>query len=121
MSKSLNKCMIIGHLGENPNLRYTQSGTAVVNLSVATNHRIKRGDNWEDAVSWHRAVAWGKTAEACGEYLSKGSQIYLEGRLETKSWTDDAGVKRWTTEIICSDIIFLDSKGGGKSDRPPAP
>lgn len=120
MSKSLNKCMIIGHLGEDPSLRHTQSGTAVVNLSIATNHRIKRGDQWEDAVSWHRAVAWGKTAEACGEYLNKGSQVYLEGRLETKSWQDDSGVKRWVTEIICSEVIFLSSQGQ-KSDRPPSP
>ena len=120
MSKSLNKCMIIGHLGEDPVCRYTQAGTAVVNLSIATNHSVKRGDQWEDAVSWHRAVVWDKKAEACAEYLHKGSCLYLEGRLETKSWTDKEGVKRFLTEIVVSNLIFLDSQGQ-KADRPPTP
>ena len=122
MSKSLNKVMLIGHLGEDPSLRYTQAGTAVANLSIATNHSVKRGDQWEDVVSWHRAVVWDKKAEACGEFLRKGSKVFFEGRLETKNWTDGEGVKRWATEVIVRDIIFLDSKGQGqRSDQPPAP
>lgn len=121
MSKSLNKVMIIGHLGEDPSLRHTQSGTAVANLSIATNHSIKRGDQWEETVSWHRAVLWDKKAELAAEYLSKGSKVFIEGRLETKSWVDKENVKRYLTEIVVRDLIFLDSKGSTKSERPPTP
>jgi single-strand DNA-binding protein len=122
MSKGLNSVSIIGRLGEDPSVRYSQSGTAVVNLSIATNYNIKKDDEWTEAVEWVRCTIFGKKAEACAEYLSKGSQIYLEGRLSTQSWTDDSGVKRWSTSVIIRDVIFLDSKGQGqKSDRPPAP
>jgi single-strand DNA-binding protein len=122
MSKGLNSVSIIGRLGEDLTRKYSQSGMAVVNLSVATNYNIKKDDEWTEAVEWVRCTVFGKKAEACAEYLSKGSQIYLEGRLSTQSWTDDSGVKRWSTSVIIRDIIFLDSKGQGqKSDRPPAP
>lgn len=122
MAKGLNRAELICRLGSDPEIRYTQSGTAVANMSVATNHSIKRGDAWEDATEWHRVVIFGKMAEACGEYLRKGSQVYISGRLQTRSWEDKEGVKRWATEIVAQDIIFLDSKGQGqKSDRPPAP
>lgn len=121
MSKGLNRAEIIGRLGQDPDIRYTQSGTAVANMSVATNHSIKQDGEWTEATEWHRIVVWGKMAEACAEYLSKGSQVFISGRLQTRSWDDKDGVKRWATEIVAQDIIFLDSKGGGKSDRPPAP
>ena len=122
MSKGLNRATIIGRLGQEVEIRYSQSGTAVANISVATNHSIKRGDAWEECVEWHRVVMFGKTAEACAEYLSKGSQVYVSGRLQTRSWEDKEGIKRWTTEIVAQDVIFLDSKGQGqKSDRPPSP
>jgi single-strand DNA-binding protein len=122
MSKGLNSVSIIGRLGEDLNLKYSQSGMAVVNLSVATNYSIKKDDEWTEAVEWVRCTVFGKKAEACAEYLSKGSQVYLEGRLSTQAWTDSEQVKRWSTSVIIRDVIFLDSKGQGqKSDRPPAP
>ncbi|MCK4525946.1 single-stranded DNA-binding protein [candidate division WOR-3 bacterium] len=122
MSKGLNSVSIIGRLGEDPTLKYSQSGMAVVNLSVATNYSIKKDGEWTEAVEWVRCTVFGKKAEACAEFLSKGSQIYLEGRLSTQSWQDQEGVKRWSTSVIIRDVIFLDSKGQGqKSDRPPSP
>ena len=122
MAKGLNKAELIGRLGQDPEIRYTQSGTAVANMSVATNHSVKRGDKWEDQTEWHRIVVWGKIAEACAEYLSKGSQVYICGRLQTRSWDDQDGVKRWSTEIVAQDVIFLDSRGDGqRQDRPPTP
>jgi single-strand DNA-binding protein len=91
-------------------------------MSVATNHSIKQDGEWKDQTEWHRIVVWGKMAEACAEYLSKGSQVFISGRLQTRSWDDKDGIKRWATEIVAQDVIFLDSKGQGqKADRPPAP
>ena len=120
--KGLNRATLIGHLGQDVDMHYTQSGTAVGNFSLATNHSIKRGEEWEDQTEWHRIVVFGKTAEACAEYIGKGSMVYVEGRIQTRSWEDKDGVKRWTTEIVASDVIFLDKKGEGRaSDRPPAP
>lgn len=122
MAKGLNRAELIGRLGENPSIRYTQSGIAVANMSIATNYSVKRNDEWQEEVEWSRIVVWGKMAEACAKYLSKGSQAYISGRLQTRFWEDDEGVKRWVTEIVAQDVIFLDSKGQGqKSDRPPAP
>jgi len=122
MSKGLNRAELIGRLGQDLDIRYTQSGTAVANMSVATNHSVKQDDKWVEATEWHRVIVWGKMAEACGEYLSKGSQVYIGGRLQTRSWEDKEGIKRWATEIVAQDVIFLDSKGQGqKSDRPPTP
>ena len=122
MAKGLNKAEIIGRLGQDPDIRYTQSGTAVANMSVATNHSVKQDDKWVEATEWHRVIVWGQMAEACGEYLSKGSQVYSGGRLQTRSWEDKEGIKRWATEIVAQDVIFLDSKGQEqKSDRPPSP
>ena len=122
MAKGLNRAELIGRLGQDPEIRYTASGTVVVNMSVATNHSTKRDDKWEEQTEWHRIVAWEKMAENCGEYLSKGSQVFIAGRLQTRSWEDKDGVKRWATEIVAQDVIFLDSKGQGqRQDRPPAP
>lgn len=122
MAKGLNRAELIGRLGADPEIRYTHSQTAVANMSVATNHSIKQDGEWVEATEWHRIVVWGKMAEACAEYLSKGSQVYISGRLQTRAWTDREDVKRWVTEIVAQDVIFLDSKGQGqKSARPPAP
>lgn len=121
MAKGLNKAELIGRLGQDPEIRYTASGTAVSNMSVATNHSIKRDDKWEEQTEWHRVIAWGRTAEVCGEYLRKGSQVYISGRLQTRSWEDKEGVKRWATEIVVQDVIFLSDNQGQKSNRPPAP
>jgi len=125
MAKGLNKVMLIGRLGADPEIRYTAGGTAVVNLRVATDSPVKRGDNWESETEWHRVVAWDRLAEFCGEYLSKGRLVYIEGRLRTRSWEDQEGNKRWTTEIVARDIQALDSKGkdsdSGTELEPPEP
>jgi len=116
--KSLNKVLLIGHLGKDPELSYTASGVAVAKFSIATNERWKDQDgNTQERTEWHNIVAWRKLAEICGQYLKKGSKAYLEGRLQTRSWDDkNTGVKRYTTEIIADDLIMLDSKGGAMED-----
>ncbi len=125
MARGLNKVMLIGRLGSDPEIRYTQDGTPVANFSLATDSPIKRGDQWETETEWHRIVAWRRLAEICSEYLSKGRLIYVEGRLRTRSWEDRDGNKRWTTEIIARDIQMLESKtsAGESSDdlQPPEP
>jgi len=104
----LNKVILIGNLGRDPELRYTASGQAVANFTLATTESIsKRDGGREDRTEWHRIVAWGKLAEICGEYLSKGRQIYVEGRLQTREWEDRDGNKRWTTEIVARNMQML--------------
>jgi single-strand DNA-binding protein len=113
--KSLNKVILIGNLGKDPELSYTSSGVAVAKFSIATNERWKDQEgNVQERVEWHNIIAWRKLAEICGQYLKKGSKVYLEGKLQTRSWDDkNTGVKRYTTEIIADDLIMLDSKGTG--------
>ena len=108
MGRTLNRVTLLGRLGADPEVKYTQNGTAVANLSLATDNRIKRGDQWETQTEWHRVVAWGKLAEIAQEYLSKGSSLCLEGRLQTRQWEDKDGNKRYTTEIIAQNLVFLD-------------
>ena len=118
---SLNKAMIIGFLGQDPDVRYTPSGDAVATISVATTSRWKdkqTGEQKEDT-EWHRCTAWGKQAETIGEYLRKGSQVYIEGELKTRKWQDRDGNDRWTTEIRIRQFSFLDRREGG--NRPPHP
>lgn len=103
---SLNKTMLIGHLGATPEVKFLASGIAVVNLSVATKEYRKNA--W--VTEWHRVVVFGKIAENVGKYLKKGSQLYIEGRLQTKSWQDNSGNKRYTTEIIADNIQFLSTQ-----------
>lgn len=106
--------MLIGHLGKDPDVRYTGSGLPVANFSIATNERRKgEGGNWEDRTEWHDIVAFGKLADICGQYLSKGRQVYVEGRLQTRSWTDKEGQKRYRTEVICNEMVMLGGPGGG--------
>jgi len=126
MAKGLNKVMLIGRLGSDPEIRYTQDGTPVANFSLATDSPIKRGDQWETETEWHRIVAWRRLAEICSEYLAKGRLVYVEGRLKTRSWEDRDGNKRWTTEIIARDIQMLEPKtaagaGGAAESQPPEP
>ncbi|SHF61623.1 single-strand binding protein [Desulfacinum infernum DSM 9756] len=110
MAKTMNKVILIGRLGADPDIRYTQSGTPVVRFNLATNERVPVGEgNWEDRTEWHRIVVFGKQAEACGNYLAKGRLVYVEGRLRTNQWEDAQGVRRYTTEIVASDVGFLDS------------
>lgn len=109
---SLNKAMIIGRLGQDPEVRYTQSNTAVANLSIATSERYKDSTGeWKETTEWHRVVAWGRLAEICQEYLKKGSQVYIEGPIQTRQWEDKDGKTRYTTEIKALTMQMLDSKG----------
>jgi len=107
---TVNKVILIGRLGADPDVRYSPNGTAIARLSLATNESVPAGEgNWEERTEWHRIVAFGKTAESCGNYLSKGRLIYVEGRLQTRQWEDAQGVKRYTTEIVARDVQFLGS------------
>jgi single-strand DNA-binding protein len=115
---SLNKAMIIGRLGADPEVRYTQSNTAVANMSVATTERFKdRNGELQERTEWHRVVAWGRTAEVCQQYLKKGSLVYFEGPIQTSEWEDKNGQKRYTTEIKALTMQMLDSRGGGPSEE----
>ncbi|TYP94967.1 single-strand binding protein [Fodinibius salinus] len=121
---SLNKAMIIGRLGQDPDVRYTQSNTAVANMSIATSERYKdKQGEWKERTEWHRVVAWGRTAEVCQEYLKKGSQVYIEGPIQTRKWEDKEGQTRYTTEIKALTMTMLDSKGdgGGEANVPNKP
>lgn len=108
----VNKVILVGHLGKDPEMRYAASGLAIANFSLATseNRKDKEG-NKETKTEWHRIVAFGKLAEICGEYLNKGKQIYIEGRIQTNKWEDKEGNTRYTTEIIASTMQMLGSKG----------
>lgn len=112
---SVNKVFVIGNLGRDPEVRFTDGGQAVCNFSVATTDvwNDKSGQK-QERTEWHRIVAWGKTAELCGEYLKKGRQVHVEGRLQTREWEKD-GAKRTTTEIIASHVTFLGGKQGEQS------
>jgi single-strand DNA-binding protein len=114
-AKSLNKVQLIGNLGKDPELSYIPSGDAVAKFSIATGERWKDKDgNMQERTEWHNIVAWRKLAEICGQYLKKGNKVYIEGKIQTRSWDDkNTGTKRYMTEIIADDMIMLDSKGGG--------
>jgi len=112
---SINKVILIGNLGRDPELRYTQSGQAVANFSLATTERFSTRDGEkQERTEWHRIVTWGRTAELCAQYLSKGRSVYLEGRLQTNEWEDKEGQKRKTTEIVANTVQFLGGRGGGQ-------
>jgi single-strand DNA-binding protein len=113
-SRSLNKVMIIGHLTRDPELKYTSQGTALAKFGVATNRTWSndRGEQQED-VEYHNCVAWGKLAEICDQILNKGSQVYVEGRLNTNKWETDDGQKRSRTEIVVNEMNLLSGSGGG--------
>ena len=116
----LNKAMIIGRLTRDPEVRTTPSGTSVANFSVATNFRWKdQQGNQQDNTEYHNVVAWRKLAEIIGQYLHKGSKIYIEGRLQTRSWDDQSGNKKYRTEIVADSMIMLDSKGAGAGGTFP--
>jgi len=111
---SVNKVIILGNLGADPELRYTNSGTAVANFRIATNDRWtdKAGES-QERTEWHNIVAWSKLGEICGKYLKKGRPVYIEGRLQTRSWEDQSGNKRYTTEIIAQTMQMLGGRGDG--------
>ena len=106
----LNKAQLIGNLGSDPDTRNTNSGNTVCNLSVATSHRGKtQAGEWEERTEWHRVVCFGRTAETCQKYLTKGRRVYVEGRIQTRSW-DDNGVTKYTTEIVGERVLFLSNR-----------
>ena len=126
-SKSVNKIILIGNLGQDPELRYTSSGVAVASFSMATSESWKDQDgNVQEKTQWHKLVAWRKLAEIVGEYLKKGSKVYVEGRIQYRSYDDKNGVKKDVTEIVIDQMLMLDSKGardsgGSSASAPPQP
>ena len=117
---SVNKVILIGNLGRDPELRYTQGGQGVANFTLATNERWrdKDGQN-QERTEWHRIVVWGKQAENCAQYLQKGRSCYIEGRLQTREWEDKEGKKRQTTEIVAQNVTFLGSRDGAPRSADP--
>ena len=118
----VNKVILVGRLGQNPDLKHTPSGAAVANFSVATNESWtdKQGQK-QERTEWHRVVVWGKLAEIAGQYLEKGRQVYVEGKLQTREWQDKEGQRRWTTEVQAQSLRFLGSAGGSSSRSQGAP
>ena len=113
MSNSVNKVILVGRLGKDPELKYTQGGTAVVKFSLATDETWKdQSGERQQRTEWHNVVAWRKLAEICGQYLNKGKLVYIEGKLQTRSWDDKEGHKRYTTEVVADNMVML----SGKSD-----
>lgn len=112
MARGVNKVILIGTLGQDPELRYTGSGTAVCNMSIATNESYKNADGeYEEKTEWHKIVAWSRLAEICGEYLKKGSQVYFEGSLQTRSYDTKDGDTRYVTEIKAKEMMMLSGRG----------
>jgi single-strand DNA-binding protein len=111
----VNKVILIGNLGANPELRYTQGQQAVANLRLATTEKwTDKSGQKQEATEWHRVVVWGKQAEICGQYLTKGRQVYIEGSIRTRQWQDQQGQKRFTTEVVARNVQML----GGRGERP---
>lgn len=121
MARGVNKVILVGNLGADPETRYTASGSAVTNLRLATTDtwRDKQSGEQQERTEWHRVVLFGRTAEIAAEYLRKGSQIYVEGRIQTRKWQGQDGQDRWTTEIVANDMQMLGSRGGAAASPPP--
>ena len=123
----VNKVILIGNLGSDPEIKYTTSGNAVATFNIATTDRWKGQDGqMQESTEWHRIVAWQRLAEICGEYLNKGSKVYIEGKLQTRKWQDQSGNDRYTTEIVAREMKMLSPKGGehgggGGFSEPPTP
>jgi single-strand DNA-binding protein len=118
---SVNKVIIVGNLGKDPEMRYTQNNTAVTNFTVATTDTWNdRNGEKQEKTEWHRVVTWGRLAEICGQYLQKGKQVYIEGRLQTRDWEDQSGNKRYTTEIVANTMQML-GRAGDSPQRQNAP
>jgi len=133
MAGGVNKVILIGNLGADPEVRFTPSGQAVANFRIATNESwTDKSGQKQERTEWHRIVVWGKLAELCGEYLKKGRQCFVEGRLQTREWTDKEGKKNYTTEVVANNVQFLGGGAGARSEGgaprtggedmgPPAP
>lgn len=119
MARGINKVILIGNLGADPELKYTANGTAICKFRLATNESYKdRDGQQQERTEWHRVVAWNRLAEICGQYLSKGRQVYVEGSLRTNKWEGQDGQPRYTTEIIAREIQFLSQAGPGGGPGP---
>ncbi|NMC75615.1 MAG: single-stranded DNA-binding protein [Geobacteraceae bacterium] len=117
---SLNKVMLIGNLGRDPEVRYTTSGTAVASFSLATTEKFKnKAGEWEERTEWHTITMWGRLAEIAGEYLSKGKNVYIEGRLQTRKWQDRDGRDRYTTEVVADKMQMLGGRGESGGRQAP--
>jgi single-strand DNA-binding protein len=118
MAGGVNKAILIGNLGADPEVRFTPGGQAVANFRIATSESwTDKNGQKQDRTEWHRIVVWGKLAELCGEYLAKGRQCYVEGRLQTREWTDKENRKNYTTEVVASNVVFLGSRDGAGAAR----
>lgn len=116
---SLNKCMIIGNLGRDPEMRYTPSGQAVTQFTVATNRNYKdQQGEWQKETEWFRVVVWGQQAERAAENLRKGNKVYVEGRIQTRQWEDQTGQKRYTTELVANQVSSLERRDRGDEEAP---
>ncbi len=114
---SVNKVIIVGRLGQDPEIRYTQGGAGVATINIATSENwLDKSGQKQERTEWHRVVVWGKQAENCAQYLKKGRQVYVEGRLQTRQWQDQAGNKRYTTEVVAQNVQFLGSGNASRSD-----
>ena len=127
MARGVNKVIIVGNLGQDPEVKYMPSGQAVCNISVATtdSRSDKASGEKQEKTEWHRVVFFRRLAEIAGEYLKKGSQVYIEGRLQTRKWKDQSGAEKYTTEIIANEMQMLGGRGGGGAsggefDAPPS-
>ena len=109
----INKVILVGNLGADPEIRYSPGGMAVANFSLATSETFSKDGQKQTKTEWHKIVAFGKLAEICGEYLSKGKQVYIEGKIQTRSWDDKEGNNKYTTEIVANSMQMLGSKGEG--------
>jgi single-strand DNA-binding protein len=120
MPKSVNKVILVGNVGKDPEVKYSPSGTPIAKFSLATNEKYKdRSDEWQERTEWHNIVAWQRLAEIVGEYVKKGAKLYIEGKLQTSSWEDrESGTQKYRTEIVARDLVLLGSheNGGGGED-----
>ena len=119
MPKSVNKVILVGNVGKDPEVRYSQSGTPAANFSLATNEGFKDlNDEWQERTEWHSIVAWQRLAEIVGEYVAKGSKLYVEGKLQTTSWEDwQSGERKYRTEIVARDLLLLDPQENSGGDH----
>lgn len=120
MADGLNRVQLLGNIGQQPELRHTTAGTAVLSLRLATNERRKRGDQWQEHTEWHTVALFGKRAEGLSRILAKGSRIYIGGKLSTTKYQDKAGADRWKTEVLADEVILCDGRRDGARVYPAA-
>lgn len=118
MARSVNMVILVGHLGKDPELSYLPSGQSVAKFTLATNRSFKKGEEWQEETEWHNVVAWGKLGEFCTQYLGKGRQAFVEGRLRTRNWEDREGKQRTSVEIVANEVVPLGPRGEGMGEVP---